>query len=589
MTNCPAIDPGDDPSEAIAKNSRGAFVAQYPVLPSDPSGFHDLTDLFKSKCDNAVDSCGVQIPHDKMVASTNKLVVAYTCGESPVLKEVRHEVKGGEEVRLECEVKTVVKKTVHGVSPVSFRLGSHGFDVWPVGFTLAGHRYSGSISWKVRDFAALIPSNAATYVHKSDSGQNGNAEPDMDYFHSYKHSLYCVTRKKKGWDALRHYEILASGCVPYFIDIDKMPANTMVFFPKALVSKAMRLPGVNFLDDHNGSFNKHSSFSIDRSIFNATQYYDIAAQIQAHARRHLTSEAMATYILEALTASGGPKNPQKVLFISHCYPDFMGDSLWSGFKELEISGKVEKVDDIVPPKGVAQGDYWKHIYGDCPEGRKLALMTSVRTMKRKEYYSQAGGWGNHRVHNQFPDPATPYDEVAKKIQRKEYDVVVYATPTRTMAFADEVRKVYGVSEVALLHGGDDPSPLDLYNEHSKMGTVFAREIYDDNGRVNTKMCYSSPGIAESQGHDCCIMSEPPISIVWSSSFPPGETWTQCATEGGECSCTTAVRFGSASERRWSVYDMKQAGKSTVRCMNRMGSGPFPDPAIGKPKLCQCRQ
>eukprot|EP01064_Diplonema_japonicum_P011253 TRINITY_DN1851_c2_g1_i1.p1 TRINITY_DN1851_c2_g1~~TRINITY_DN1851_c2_g1_i1.p1 ORF type:complete len:708 (+),score=88.88 TRINITY_DN1851_c2_g1_i1:57-2126(+) len=590
QSNCPSIESTNIITNIQSKYNNDAYTQTYPKVPSMPPGYADLSKHFQSKCNGKEKTCSVKAPGDR-VAGLNKLVIEYQCGSSDILREVRHEVKPGEtEITLKCSTqKAATRKTVKNISPVRYRHQNRDFELWPIGFSVPGHRYVGSVSWKERHFADLIPSNTATYIHKGKVGTEGKAEPDHEYFSNYKHSFYCVTRKKKGWDALRHYEILSSGCVPYFIDIDRMPSNTMAFFPKDLVSQAMRLPGVTFVDDHNGSFNKKNSFIIDESRFNKTDYFRLASKIQAHARKYLTSEAMASYILEALTASGGPTNPQKVLFISHCYPDFMGDSLWSGFKELELMGKLEKVDDIVPPKGNAVSEYWVKMYGNCNKGRKTALMTSVKTMKKEEFYSGAGGWGNHRTHNEFESSAVDHEDIPKRILRKEYDAVIYATPTRTMAWSDEVTQAYKPHEVVLLHGGDDPTPIDVYESHSRIGTVFVREIYDDGYVTNEKICSAAPGIAEIQGHDCCLMADGPLSIVWNQSFPSSETWVHCAKEAGECQCDTVVRFGTPKETRWSVYDMKMAGKSSVKCVNRIGNGVFPDPAVGKPKTCQCKK
>ncbi len=44
--------------------------------------------------------------------------------------------------------------------------------------------------------------------------------------------------RKGGWDCLRHYEIIASGSVPYFEDYERIPKFTMFDYPKKLQKKA---------------------------------------------------------------------------------------------------------------------------------------------------------------------------------------------------------------------------------------------------------------------------------------------------------------------------------------------------------------
>ncbi|CAJ1396103.1 unnamed protein product [Effrenium voratum] len=84
------------------------------------------------------------------------------------------------------------------------------------------------------DFAPLIPGDARTY----------NYTEEAEYLKMYASSLYCITRKKGGWDCLRHYEILLAGCVPYFLDIELLPSLTMVHFPRQIIQVLMKLPGV---------------------------------------------------------------------------------------------------------------------------------------------------------------------------------------------------------------------------------------------------------------------------------------------------------------------------------------------------------
>jgi hypothetical protein len=44
------------------------------------------------------------------------------------------------------------------------------------------------------------------------------------YYRELQLSRFAVTKKRAGWDCLRHYEIAANGCVPCFRDLDKKPA-----------------------------------------------------------------------------------------------------------------------------------------------------------------------------------------------------------------------------------------------------------------------------------------------------------------------------------------------------------------------------
>jgi hypothetical protein len=84
---------------------------------------------------------------------------------------------------------------------------------------------------KTKDFSFITPLNRNTYIYNS----------EKDYYADYSQARFGVTLKKAGWDCMRHYEILANGCIPFFIDIEKCPINTMKLCPKDLFIEANAL------------------------------------------------------------------------------------------------------------------------------------------------------------------------------------------------------------------------------------------------------------------------------------------------------------------------------------------------------------
>ena len=90
---------------------------------------------------------------------------------------------------------------------------------------------------------------------------------------------------KSGWDCLRHYEILASRCVPYFIDIEHLPQLTRTTLPKN------ELKQVNTLIASNGAENM-----LEGPLRH--QYEDIRGVIHENTLQNCTTEAMAKYIIE---------------------------------------------------------------------------------------------------------------------------------------------------------------------------------------------------------------------------------------------------------------------------------------------------
>jgi hypothetical protein len=54
-------------------------------------------------------------------------------------------------------------------------------------------------------------------------------DAEADYYADLRASRFGVTTKKAGWEALRHYEIAASGCVPCFRDLARKPPTAAPF------------------------------------------------------------------------------------------------------------------------------------------------------------------------------------------------------------------------------------------------------------------------------------------------------------------------------------------------------------------------
>ena len=140
--------------------------------------------------------------------------------------------------------------------------------------------------WNVEDksdFAHLIPGDPRTY-HYSD---------EISYLEMYASSLYCITKKKGGWDALRHYEILLAGCVPYFLEVHNTPSRSLVFFPRDLIRSLMQLPGVPGEDDVAERLRRDSAIVINHSAFPRSEYESLRAAMLSYVEDHMLSAARA--------------------------------------------------------------------------------------------------------------------------------------------------------------------------------------------------------------------------------------------------------------------------------------------------------
>lgn len=98
--------------------------------------------------------------------------------------------------------------------------------VFPISFAIPTQKVNLNKT-KTKEVAFIDPRNRSTYIYKN----------EKDYYKDYQDSCLAVTMKKAGWDCMRHYEILANGCLPVFLGIEHCPAQTMVSFPKGLCAE----------------------------------------------------------------------------------------------------------------------------------------------------------------------------------------------------------------------------------------------------------------------------------------------------------------------------------------------------------------
>ena len=179
---------------------------------------------------------------------------------------------------------------------------------YPIQFSISETKIVKEIPEKTRDFAFIVPGDLKTYIYDN----------EQDYYADYQRSYFAITCKKGGWDCMRHYEILANGCIPYFINLDTCSPDTMCFLPKQLIKEAMNLEGVGYL-------------TIDHSKFNKKRYFEILEQLLEHTRRHLSSRAMAEYLLSTVNYQG----VGSILYLSQdTNPDYLRCCTLTGLKEL---------------------------------------------------------------------------------------------------------------------------------------------------------------------------------------------------------------------------------------------------------------
>lgn len=268
---------------------------------------------------------------------------------------------------------------------------------YSIQFGIPESKIVNSIPQKDRDFAFIIPGQVDTYIYTKEE----------DYYRDYQRSLYAVTCKKAGWDCMRHYEILANGCIPYFLNLDDCDEKTMPFLPRELIKEAMNLEGVSYLH-------------IDYSKFNRAKYDEILTKLLDYTRKYLTTKQIAKYILDTVNYSG----KGKILYLSGSIePDYLRCTTLIGLKEL-LGNKILDVPKIQHIYKSYSGNI-EVLYG---RGMSYTKIIDDRPLNR----------GN----------------ILKRILNKEFDLVIYGSVHRGMPFHAEVLKTYEPERVAYICGED---------------------------------------------------------------------------------------------------------------------------------------
>ena len=296
--------------------------------------------------------------------------------------------------------------------------------IHPITFSIPEDKIVKGIPKKTNVVSKLIPGLVETYIYQDET----------DYYNQYKESMFAKTTKKSGWDCMRHYEILASGCIPYFPDIENCPVNTMALLPKTIIMEG------------NALYKKYGMYkSIDEFKTNEiNECFILISKLLHYTSKNLTTKQMAKYILDKTNFN----NASSVLYLSGSTgPDYLRCLTLHGFKEL---------------------------LGDkCHDYPKIPHVYKTENINYKDLYGKGITYTNaldSRLHNDAFD-----ETVENDIKNKKFDIIIYGSYHRGMPFYDLVNGIYEPNEIILLCGEDihrcNYNEL-LYRGHN----VFVREL-----------------------------------------------------------------------------------------------------------------
>lgn len=131
---------------------------------------------------------------------------------------------------------------------------------------------------KTKAVADCIAGDISTYIYST----------ERDYYNQYNKSLFGITKSKGGWDCLRHYEIMGSRSVPWFVDLAYCPITTCTTLPK----DEFRV--INNMINVNGPYPIQTGPLRD-------EYEEIRARIHTHFLKKCTTRALAKYLLDSVS------------------------------------------------------------------------------------------------------------------------------------------------------------------------------------------------------------------------------------------------------------------------------------------------
>ena len=368
----------------------------------------------------------------------------------------------------------------------------NGAKIHPIGFAVPSNYIRSSVAEeKLFDF---LPYNPRNFPPGGAKRQPYKLSPNDEWFSRVLHerSYYAFTHKRGGWDCMRHYEILASGAVPFFPDILQCPHYSLTALPKELIFEAMKLlphigyvtPGTRPIRTPFVKQELHRSVNVnflelgsfDRSALDAERYFQLAERILNHTQHFLSTKSLAAHILRVV----GLEEPTRVLLIGRWAADYMHLSIEHGLCDLGIS--TLSLGNL--------GGLWVRGFNGTFTSERA--MEEYRQMVLKSHTSVGKGWlyGFH-LDPRVVDVSTASKNdtgVSRRIrgnaQSNEFDLVVYSyleeEPIHTLHYWRDVEVGFPDKRLRVFvhHNDDVGDQMSATMEAAEHGWVFKREMSD---------------------------------------------------------------------------------------------------------------
>jgi hypothetical protein len=279
--------------------------------------------------------------------------------------------------------------------------------------------------------APMIPAKGETYVYNTRKA----------YLDMYKKSVFAFTFQKGGWDCLRHYEILACGCVPLFVGIEKCPPRTLKGFPKRAAKEVLEKAG-------------------DKEI-ELEEYKQLRKVFFDYVKHKGTCRASAQHLLNRLTLINKGQKASSVLIYNRGGGNYSREMLTIGLRKLLGAKCVDY------PRN-------QYIYGNLKMERIML-----------------------NLHGIVDDNGVCRDNIEQRIAAKEFTYIII-TGCEHVGYNfwqdrlwPKIQGSYDAKHILFLFGGDMPTILNNANcilrrnvrNHEKHGICLVRELDDSSTTV----------------------------------------------------------------------------------------------------------
>jgi len=300
----------------------------------------------------------------------------------------------------------------------------------PFAYSIPDEYVVSAVPEKVRDFSEVIPGTRSNYTY-------GPGEYE-GYLQQYRESRFAHTKKKGGWDCLRHYEILASGCIPVVESLQDIPVYTMTTYPKEILSAAYAdlLPWTG-------------------SEGQLTLYREYVEKLLEHCRKNCTTSASARRFLEMVPC----KKPKILMILCHPGENYSREFLSIGLRRALGENFIDYPKNHV-------------LYSGCDLSKK---------------HGNGFGYGGL-----LDDIDVDRDTISDRIMGGEFDCIIYGKVGHdetavgsypNLPHIELVRQLYTRDRIFFLYGGDGCQSLShrtYYTQHllkhMEMATCAVREL-----------------------------------------------------------------------------------------------------------------